>query len=137
MKPAGLSKDSGWIVGARRTFPVSPSKAWKLVLSDNGIRAWLGDLPDFIPVKGAAYRLKDGTHGEVTTFIPGSHIRLTWQPNGYPRASILQVRVIPSGGKTTIAFHQEQLPEATARAERGEHFRRALDELGKLITKAL
>jgi uncharacterized protein YndB with AHSA1/START domain len=136
MKPTGLSKDSGWMVGARRTFPISPSNTWKLVLSEEGIRAFLGDLPGFKLAKGAKYRLPDGTHGEVTTFIPGSHIRLTWQPNGYLRSSILQVRVISSGEKTTIAFHQEQLPDAAAREERDEFFRQALDRLEELIRKA-
>lgn len=133
MKPKGLSKDSGWMVGARRTFPVPVEAAWKLVLSDEGMRAWLGDLPGFKLAKGAEFRQPDGTHGRVTVFIPGSHLRLTWRANDYPRPSIIQVRVIPTGENTVIAFHQEHLPDKAARDERGEHFRRALDSLSELF----
>ena len=124
------------MVGARRTFPISSDEAWKLVTSEKGISAWLGNLPGFNTEQGTAFRLTDDTHGEVTTFIPGSHIRLTWQPKGYARPSIIQVRAIPNGKKTTIAFHQEQLPDATTRSERGKYFRRALDELGEFIRKS-
>jgi uncharacterized protein YndB with AHSA1/START domain len=137
MKTKGLSKDSGWEVGVRRTFAVPASKTWDLIFSKEGLRIWLGDVPNFTPAKGEGYKLVDGTHGEVITFTPGSHLRLTWQPRDYPRPSIIQVRVKPNGDKTTIAFHQEQLPDAAARAERGEYFMQALDGLGELISKEI
>ncbi len=121
------------MVGARRTFTVSPGDAWKTLLSEEGVSAWLGELPGFKLAQGAAYQLPDGTRGKVTVFTPGSHLRLTWQRAGYLRAAIMQVRVIPSGEKTTIAFHQEHLPDAAERAERGEYFRQALDRLAELI----
>ena len=127
MKPKGLSKDAGWMAGARRTFSITPPDAWKVITSEEALRLWLGDLPGFRLAKGAPYTLADGTHGRVTTFAAGSHFRMTWQPADYPRPTILQVRIIPSGDKTVIAFHQEHLPDAGARAERKAHFQRVLD----------
>jgi len=133
MPPAGLTKDAGWQVGVRRTFPIHLKDAWELVTSEAGICAWLGDLPGFKPGICAAYQLADGTQGKITIFKPGSHMRLTWFLPGYPRPSIVQVRVIPGGEKTVIVFHQEHLPDAKAREARKVFFDQALADLSNLI----
>lgn len=133
MTPIGLTKDVGWQVGVRKTFAISPAAAWELITSEEGMRAWLGELPGFQPDKGAAYQLDDGTHGEITVYEPGSHLRLTWLPPGYSRSAIIQVRVIPNGEKTVIGFHQEHLPDADARVERKAFFKQAVTALSAVI----
>jgi uncharacterized protein YndB with AHSA1/START domain len=119
----------------RRTLPVSLDDAWRLVTSAQGARAWLGagSAPRF--ARGESYALADGSGGEVRVVAPNSHLRLTWRPRGWARASTIQVRVIPAGERTTIALHQENLPSAAARDVRRAHFAAALDELGRLVAE--
>ncbi|MDH3944043.1 MAG: hypothetical protein OEV06_08125 [Anaerolineae bacterium] len=69
----------------------------------------------------------------MRVFKPNSHLRLTHHPPGWPRPSTIQVRVIPSGDKTVIAFHQEHLPGPQERAQRRLHYHAALDKLADLI----
>ncbi|MFN2128846.1 MAG: hypothetical protein ACK2TU_13385, partial [Anaerolineales bacterium] len=76
--------------------------------------------------------LTDGSYGTIRVYTPGSHLRITWQPRGWARPSTIQVRVIHKGNRSIIAFHQEHLPGATERAERRQHFIRALDALEKI-----
>lgn len=129
---AGLSRSAGWQVGMRRTLPISRDDAWRLVTSPGGVRAWLGG--DATPLeRGREYALADGSVGVVRVLSPGSHLRVTWRPEEWPRASTIQVRVIAAaGGRTTIALHQEQMPSAAARERQRARFAAALDELARL-----
>jgi uncharacterized protein YndB with AHSA1/START domain len=132
----GQTRDTGFHIGVRRTFPIRQLQAWELLTSPRGARAWLGHAPDLEFAKNATFRLPDGTTGKVTVYVPGSHLRLTWQP-GWPRASIMQLRVIPSGERTAIAFHQEHLPGPAERDQRRAHFAAALDKLERMVEKEL
>ncbi len=132
-RTVGQTRNTGFEIGARRTLPVTPADAWQLLLSPEGIAAWLGVTPNLLCNPGERYETTDGAAGEVRVYTPGSHLRLTWQPPGWARASTVQVRVIPSGEGTTLAFHQEHLPDAAARAVRSAHYSTALDVLESLI----
>lgn len=129
----GLTKDTGWQVGARRMYPVALEEAWQLVVSSEGTRIWLGEVTDPNWVEGAGYELSDGTSGEIRIFKPNSHLRITYFPPGWPRSSTIQVRVISGGPKTQISFHQEHLSDAQARAERKEFFLEAHQQLAELV----
>jgi uncharacterized protein YndB with AHSA1/START domain len=83
--------------------------------------------------KGATYTLPDGARGEMRVFEPNHHLRITWQPRGWPRPSTIQIRVIPSGAKTTLAFHQEHLPDAKAREQRRAHFESVFDSIEPMV----
>ena len=124
----GQTADGLFQVGVRRTLPVAHDAAWRLVTSAEGVRAWLGDA-DLTLEKGETYTTPDGAAGEVRVVKPGSHLRVTWQPAGWARASTIQVRVIPAGERTTLSFHEERLPGAAERDERRRHFEAALDAL--------
>ncbi len=129
-RAVGQTAAAGFNVGVRRTLPLPADEAWRLLTSAEGVHAWLGGAPPPRWEKGEAYRLQDGSSGEVRVFNPGSHLRITWQPEGWPRASTLQVRVMPSGEqKTVISFHQEHLPGAAERDERRRFFEAAFDTL--------
>ncbi|HEX5724962.1 MAG TPA: SRPBCC domain-containing protein [Longimicrobiaceae bacterium] len=132
----GQTSSGDFQVGVRRTLPLAPDAAWRLVTSAEGVRAWLGDAPDLALAKGATYATPDGAKGEVRVLDPGSHLRITWQPSGWARASTIQVRVIPAGERTTLSFHEERLPSAAERAERRRHFEAALDALQRLAGTA-
>jgi uncharacterized protein YndB with AHSA1/START domain len=132
-RSVGQTAATGFEIGVRRTLPVSLDDAWALLTSDDGVRTWLGGAAPRWE-KGEKYALKDGAAGEVRVFKPGSHLRITVQPQGWPRASTLQVRVMPSGEqKTVISFHQEHLPGAAEREQRRKFFEAALDTLQKRV----
>ena len=132
-REVGKTRDVGWEIGVRRTLPVGVGDAWRLITSPEGVRAWLGDGARVTFERGREYALADGSAGTVRVVQPESHVRLTWQPGGWPRPSTIQVRVLPAGERTTIAFHQEHMPGAAARQERRAHFTAALDALERLI----
>ena len=131
-RPTGLTQNTGYQIGARRTINLPAAEAWELVTSIEGVNLWLGPTSDFSFKKGTRYELTDGSYGTIRVYTPGSHLRITWQPRGWARPSTIQVRVIPKGNRSIIAFHQEHLPDAAEREERQEHFIRALDALEKL-----
>lgn len=125
----GQTADGAFQIGVRRTLPLAPDDAWRLVTSAEGVRAWLGDAPGLALEKGATYAAADGAVGEVRVAHPGSHLRITRQPPGWVKASTLQVRVLPAGARATISFHEERLPAAADREARRRHFEAALDAL--------
>ena len=127
MREPGRTAAAGYQIGARRTFPCAPAAAWGALLSPEGLACWLGGPLD--PAR-PAYRLPDGTTGEVRVWQPGSHLRLTWQPPGWARPSTVQVRVIPARSGTTIAFHQEHLAGPDEREAMRARWADALDHLG-------
>ncbi len=132
-RPTGLTKDVGYQIGVRRTLPIHFEEAWRLLTSTQGVKIWLGETSAFDFSKGAEYLLVDGSSGEVRVFSPNSHLRITWQPGGWPRASTIQLRVIPKGDRTVIAFHQEHLPGPEEREARRSHFASALDKIEHII----
>ena len=132
-KPVGLTKDTGWQVGSRRTHPISLEPAWQIVTSDRGLGVWLGEVRNLDLEVGAKYELADGTTGEVRVFKPLSHLRITYFPPDWPRASTIQVRVIPASQKTQISFHQEHIPGPDEREQRKRHFHSAHDKMAVLI----
>lgn len=128
----GRTRDGHFEVGMRRTLAIGVEEAWRLVTSRDGVRAWLGG--DVALERGRTFALADGTAGKVRVFGPGSHLRLSWRPEGWAHASILQLRVIAAGEKTTVALHQERLPDAASRTARRAHFAAALDALERLAS---
>lgn len=134
----GETADTGFQVGLRRTLPLSTEDAWRLVTSAEGVGIWLGGAPSGLRwEKGERYTLKDGSAGEVRVVKPGSHLRMTWQPEGWPRASTIQVRVMPaSGGRSVLAFHHEHLPGPDEREARRAHYEAAAEALLRLIAQS-
>lgn len=129
-RPVGLTRDSGWQAGVRRTLSIPPEKAWDFLLSPESVCVWLGGKNSLDAE--ANFNLPDGTRCEITVFQPASHLRMRWQPPDYAQPAILQVRLLPVGGKTVIAFHQEKLPDAAARKQRLAFYRTALARLAEL-----
>lgn len=131
----GQTRSAGFQIGLRRTLPIGHEAAWRLVTSPEGVRAWLGGTFDGELVKGAQFRLADGTMGQVTVYAQLSHMRLTWQPPQWQRPSIIQLRVMPHGDRTVIAFHQEQLPGPAEREERRAFFLEAMERLEAMLER--
>ena len=132
----GLTKDSGWQVGVRKTLPIAPEKAWDFLLSKENLRIWLGAVPVFPLRVGLNFQLGDNTAVKITVLKPNSHVRLSFHAPGTEQPSTIQVRTIPSGENTVFAFHQEQLPDREARQERKYYFQQVLDDLEKILGMA-
>ena len=134
-RPVGQTRDVGFEIGVRRTVDLAPAAAWQLITSDAGIAVWLGKVKDLTLEPGATYRTADGGTGEFRVVKPGSHLRVTWQPGDWPRPSTIQVRVLPSGGRAALSFHQEHLPDAAAREQMQQRWYGVLDHLEALIER--
>jgi len=96
--------------------------------------AWLGDIKGFKLQKGYFYETVDKTTGEIRSVVPAQRLRLTRKPEAWEKTSTLQVLIIPTGDKTAIRFHQENLSSAEKREEMREFWQRALGELAKLLS---
>ena len=130
--PVGLTQSTGYEIGLRKTLPISLEGAWQRITSPQGLALWLGPGVDLTLAKGETCRLADGTRVDVRVFTPFSHLRFGWQPPGWERPSVIQVRVIPRGDeKTVIAFHQEHLPGPQEWEARRAHFRGRAFGIGK------
>jgi uncharacterized protein YndB with AHSA1/START domain len=130
-KTVGLTKDVGWEIGCRKTFPVSAHTAWDFMFSDEGLALWPGRLDQEIAVK-ESYKTSNGAEGVIRVFKPFSHIRLTWKKKGWENVSTLQVRVMAGGnGKAVISFHHEKLQDAAQREEMKAHWDKVLEKIGK------
>lgn len=91
-----------------------------------GEGAWI-DLQE-----GARYRLSDGTCGKMRVVGPVSHLRFTWQPEGWIRPSKMQSRN-PKADRRVVAFQQEKLPGSEGRELRRMFFWEALEMLERWI----
>lgn len=129
----GLTKDSGWQVGVRKTLPITPEKAWDFLLSKDIVRLWLGEVPPAPLQCGLMFKLSDKTEVKITMLKPNSHLRFSFHAPGTEQPSIIQVRTIPSGENTVFAFHQEQLPDREARQDRKYHYQQVLEDLESLL----
>ena len=135
--PVGQTRDVGFNVGARRSFPLTTDQAWDWLTSPDGVALWLGDVIGALPHEPkASYETRDGAKGEIRVFEPGSHLRLTWQPKEWDRASLIQVRVRPAAQGATIAFHQEHLSGPRARAEMKKRWLAVLDQVEVALGQA-
>ena len=125
-RTAGQTRDVGFQVGARRALAVAPARAWEFLVSPEGATTWLGDTGAAALAAGARLALANGGSAQITVFEPGSHLRMRWQPGGWPRDSIIEVRVIPSGKGDTVACDQEDM---SGPAERGQSQQRLKETL--------
>lgn len=127
----GKTADAGYQIGVRRTLPCGEEALWSLLLSPAGQAIWLGGAIELDA--GARYTLDDGTTGQVNVYKPWSHLRLTWQPQGWARPSTVQVRVMAARRGTTLSFHQEYLANGDARSAMKAHWEGVIERLATFL----
>jgi uncharacterized protein YndB with AHSA1/START domain len=128
-KMIGQTKTVGFQVGVRRTFPISQEKAWELVASEEGLNLWLGESDGITLQPGQQYVTTTGA-GEIRVVKPLHQLRLTWQKEGWPKPSTVQIRMISKErNKTTISFHQENLCDKNTREEMKEYWEKILEAI--------
>lgn len=124
----GKTKDAGHQFGLRKTFPYPAEQMRDFIFSGKGLQIWLGILENELEIK-KPYKTKKGFEGVVRVFKPLSHIRLTWKKKDWENTSLVQVRVIEKGEKSTLSFHQEKLQDANQRAEMKEYWNKKMNEI--------
>jgi uncharacterized protein YndB with AHSA1/START domain len=135
IKPIGLTKNAGFQVGTRKTFPVSVETAWDFLISARGTSIWLGLInPDSLDV-GTPFTTSNGVEGQIKVLKPYSHLRMKWKPSDWTNTSTLQIRVIPAKDKTTISFHQEKLLDEHQRNSMKSFWQSVLGKIEKLINQ--
>ncbi|TJY43844.1 SRPBCC domain-containing protein [Cohnella pontilimi] len=133
IKPVGQTVSAGFQVGVRRTFPITVENAWNLITSTIGITTWLGELPAFSIQVGQQYLTEDGVSGNIRVVNQFQNIRLTWKKENWIKPTILQIRTIPNGDKTTLSFHQENLSDMNVREEMKLRWEEVLNKLSEII----
>lgn len=107
----GLTRDVGWQVGARRTLALGLDEAWRLLTAPPWLTRWSG-LSDL-----------DGDDPAVRSLTPLRVVRVR------SAHSLVQLRVQPAATGTTVAFHEEHLPDEQTRSQRKRHWSQLLDDL--------
>jgi hypothetical protein len=129
-KLTGQTKDAGFQIGVRKTFPVSVNAAWEYLFSKEGFHVWLGTInPDEFEVN-KVYNTLEGIEGKVTVLNPYSHVRLTWKPKNWTNYSALQLRVINSKDRATISFHQDKLVSSNQRQDMKLYWDKVMEKIG-------
>jgi uncharacterized protein YndB with AHSA1/START domain len=123
----GKTKDAGWEVGVRTTVDVPLPVVWEFLLGA-GLPVWLGNT-ELTLEKEAPYATDDDISGRILSYTPGLRIRLSWQPGEWDHDSTLQLTVREAAGRTTIAFHQEQLSGREERKIMLGHWKDVVAEL--------
>jgi len=127
-RAVGQTKNVGFEVGARRTFPISVAEVWDFLFSEKGLKIWLGEIdPDNLDI-GQVFQTEEGLEGRIRVIKLHSHIRLNWKTKEWENNSTLQIRLIPGRTKTTISFHQEELLDSEQRKQMREYWNRVLDQ---------
>jgi uncharacterized protein YndB with AHSA1/START domain len=126
----GQTSSAGFEIGIQRTISLAQSQLWDFITSDRGIAFWLGEVAALMLAVGIAYTTASGISGVFRVVNPPHHLRLTWQPAGWNKASTLQIRLIPvKDGKTSLRFHQEHLANDAIRTQMRQHWQEVLDKV--------
>lgn len=129
-KMVGQTAATGFQIGVRRTLPISREGAWTFLTSQEGLKLWLGELPPPAFQVGEAFACAEGISGEFKVVKPFQQLRLRWNKPEWEKPSTLQIRLLAAkNGKTTISFHQENLPDAAAREQMKQQWEEALEKL--------
>jgi uncharacterized protein YndB with AHSA1/START domain len=104
-----LEKDGlvrGYSICATKTIAAPPDMVYAAFVA--GID-WLRSASE-----GDSFDDCDGHTGTIKKLAPGKTIRFTWAGNGHSPAEKVEVKLTPSGAKTTIMVNHERLPDRPA-----------------------
>ncbi|MDF2683716.1 MAG: ATPase [Brevibacillus sp.] len=117
-KVVGQTARAGFQIGVRRALAISPEEAWDFLMSEPGLKCWLGTFSSIQIEPKFSFESKEGISGEFRIVKPFLQIRLTWKKKEWQKPSTLQIRFLSGeANKTTISFHQENLSDQQVREE--------------------
>lgn len=129
-RPVGRTADAGWEIGVSRTVPLPLEEAWALVVSPEGLAAWLGAGATLAEEPGTPYLTADGTTGEVRSYRSLDRVRVTWRPPTWDHDTTVQIALSAKGpDRTVIGFHQERMADAGERERQRAHWSAVMDRL--------
>ena len=127
---AGQNGKGEYSTVATRTFPLSARELWKLISSPDGLALWLKPMGDFMVKPKNEFEVEGGIFGEVRTMKAPERIRMTWQETDWPKASVLNVAVIPRDGKKSVlVFQHDGLRSARQREDLRAYWKARIEEL--------
>ena len=112
----GQTRDAGWQVGARRTLPLELAETWDLLTCQPWLDRWSG------------LAALDRDDPAVRSLTAQRVVRVRTSQ------SLVQLRVQTAASGTTVAFHEEHLPDEQARSLRKAHWAQALDDLESTVS---
>lgn len=126
----GETLNTGFQIGVQKTVDLPQKKAWKVLTSKEGIAAIFGVREKFILKKGATFESEGGITGEIRVITSGEKIRLIWKLPKWEKSSILQIWLIENdSGKTSVRFHQENLPTLADRESMRMHWQEVMAKI--------
>lgn len=129
-KLVGQTASTGFQIGVRRTFPISPEQAWSFLISPEGRQLWLGNVAALGFHEGESFASAEGIEGQLRIVKPFKQLRLKWGKNDWEKPSTLQIRLISnSPDRTTISFHQENLDHPGTREQMKQHWEAVLNTI--------
>lgn len=75
---------------------------------------WLGGGPASPPREGDAFEDGDGHRGSWKKLTPGKLLRFTWQGPGHQASEAVEIKLAPSGAKTSIVLNHTRLADRAA-----------------------
>lgn len=115
---------------ATKTLPLSSRKAWNLITSEKGMRAWLQPFSPFPWKPGQGFEVDGGIFGEIRTLKPGVRARLTWQEAHWEKPSVVQIHLVPrKGEKCMMVIQHERIPSAGLKEKLRVQWKKALASL--------
>lgn len=120
---------------ASKTVPLSVRKAWKMLASPEGLEAWLRPFAPFPWKVGQGFEVDGGVFGEVRTVKAPTRLRLRWQEESWPKASVLQLGVhARKGEKCMVVLQHGLIPNETAKLRLRTRWKDALERFAKLVS---
>jgi uncharacterized protein YndB with AHSA1/START domain len=130
-------------------IPASPSKVWRWLATQEGLRGWISSNLEIDLRVGGAYRFlgpddKTWVSGSVLELDPERSLILSWleEGNGWTNPARLVFRLAPTATGTHVTLIHDGFegigrldwPEAVADYERGADQHRILDRLADLVS---
>lgn len=112
----GQTQDAGWQVGVRRTLPLELAEAWELLTCPPWLERWSG------------LAALDRDDPAVRSLTAPRVVRVR------TRHSLVQLRVQAAVSGTTVAFHEDHLPDEQARNLRKAYWAQVLDDLEAAVS---
>ncbi len=100
----------GFNICVTKAVGAEPAKVYEAFL-DSGW--WLGGTGDR-PVEGAPFDDGDGHSGVWKKLNPGKVLRFTWSGAGHSAGESVEIKLSPSGARTSIVLNHNRLPDRPA-----------------------
>jgi uncharacterized protein YndB with AHSA1/START domain len=105
----GLPK--GYNICVTKSVAAPAQRAYDALLD---MRAWLGAGSACEAKDGGKFRDAEGHHGVFKKLNAGKLIRFTWEGAGHAAGETVEIKLSPSGAKTSVVLTHERLPDRAA-----------------------